>query len=417
MFKQNAEALDSALQQLKIVAEILNLESGLHEFLKVPKRSLIVSIPIEMENGEVQVLTGCRVQHNDARGPFKGGVRYHPNVNLDEVTALSMWMTWKCAVLDIPYGGAKGGVSCDPKKMSIRELERLTRRYTSMVMQMIGPYQDVPAPDMGTDSQTMAWIMDTYSQIKGYAVPEVVTGKPIHLGGSEVREEATSKGLVFCISEAIKNLKIKPKGSTIAIQGYGKVGWNSARLLHNLGFKIIAVSDSKNGIQNTRGINPDKVFEHKQKTGSVVGFKGCTNITNQELLEMDCDLLIPAAIENQITRANANNIRAKIIAEGANGPTTPYANKVLTEKGIFVIPDILANAGGVTVSYFEWVQNLHREHWTREEVNRKLKRKMICSFKEVCNTAKQYEEDTRTSASILAVKRVAEAERSLGFWP
>lgn len=417
MFEEKVKALDSALQQLNITAELLDLEPGIHEFLKRPKRSLIVSIPIKMDNGEIKVFMGFRVQHNDGRGPYKGGIRYHPDVNLDEVTALAMWMTWKCAVLKIPYGGAKGGVCCNPKEMSASELQRLTRRYTSMIMQVIGPYRDVPAPDMGTDAQTMAWIMDTYNQFKGYMVPEVVTGKPLHLGGSEGRVEATSRGVVFCIKEAARHLGMKLKRATVAIQGYGKVGWNAARLLHLEGFKIVAVSDYKSGIQNAGGINPVKVFEHKKKTGSVGGFKGCRNITNQELLESECDILIPAAVENQITNANAGNVKAKMIAEGANGPTTPNASKILNEKGVFVIPDILANAGGVTVSYFEWVQNLHREHWTKEEVNRKLKTILVSAFARVFDTAKKYETDMRTAALMLAVGEVAQAEKSLGLWP
>jgi len=411
------KALDVALQQLDIAAEILDLEPGIHELLKRPKRSLIVSVPIKMDNGEIKVFMGCRVQHNDARGPYKGGVRYHPCVDLDEVTALAMWMTWKCAVAKIPYGGSKGGVCCNPKEMSASELERLTRRYTSMILQVIGPYQDVPAPDVYTDAQTMAWIMDTYSQFKGYLVPEVVTGKPLHLDGSEGREEAVSRGLMFCIREAAKRLKMRLKGATVAIQGYGKVGWNAAKLLHNEGLKIVAVSDSKGGIWNTRGINPVKVFQHKRKTGSVVGFKGCSNITNQELLESECDILIPAALENQITKANAGNVKARMIAEGANGPTTPDASKILDEKRVFVIPDILANAGGVTVSYFEWVQNLHREHWTKEDVNRRLESKMVSAFVDVFDTTKKYETDMRTAALMLGVGRVVQALKSLGLWP
>ncbi len=417
MAEEKINPFDVALQQLDIAAEKLNLDPWIHEILKHPKRTLTVSIPVRMDDGEIRVFTGYRVQHTDARGPYKGGIRYYPEVNLDEVKALAMWMTWKCAVADIPYGGAKGGVCCNPKEMSMGELERLTRRYTSMIMQLIGPYSDVPAPDVYTDAQTMAWIMDTYSQIKGYLVPEVVTGKPLHLGGSEGREEATARGVTFCVKEACKELGIKFDGATVAIQGFGKVGWNAAKLLHEEGCKIIAVSDSKGGIYNPKGINPLKVFGHKEKTGSVLEYEGCKNVTNEELLELECDILIPAAIENQITKANAGNVKVKMVAEAANGPTTPDGGKILSEKGIFVIPDILANAGGVTVSYFEWVQNLHREHWTKEEVNLKLKDKMIRAYKDVHGMSKKYETDMRTAALMLGVGRVADSLKSLGLWP
>jgi len=413
----NISSLEAAIKQLEITAEMLNLESGICEILKKPKRSLIVSVPIRRDNGEINVFMGFRVQHSDVRGPYKGGIRYHPDVTLEEVTALAMWMTWKCAVVEIPYGGAKGGVKCNPKELSIGELERLTRRYTTMILDFIGPYQDVPAPDVYTDSQTMAWIMDTYSQFKGYMVPEIVTGKPLHLEGSEGRETATAQGLTYCINEAEKNLGIKSKGATVAVQGFGKVGSNAARFLHDQGCKIIALSDSKGGIYNPNGINPAKVNEHKKRTNSVLNFEGCKNITNEELLETECDILIPAAMENQITKENAGNIKAHLLAEGANGPTTPEASKILTEKGIFMIPDILANSGGVTVSYFEWVQNLHREHWTKEEVHSKLELKMVKAFQDVFGNMKEYETDMRTAAFMLAVGRVAKAIKSLGLWP
>jgi len=410
-------ALDIALEQLEIAAEKLNLEPEIHEMLKYPKRSLIVSVTIKMDNGAPCVFEGCRVQHWDARGPFKGGIRYHPNVTLDEVTALAMWMTWKCAVVDIPYGGAKGGICCNPKNMSKGELERLTRRYTSLLLDFIGPYRDVPAPDVYTDAQTMAWIMDTYSQFKGYSVPECVTGKPISVGGSEGREEATSRGVVICAREAAKTLGIKLKGAKVAVQGYGNVGWNAAKIAYDMGCKIVAVSDSVSGIYCPEGLNPYKVHEHKSKTGSVLNYKGCKNITNEQLLELKCDILVPAALENQITKANADKIQAKIVAEGANGPTTPEADKTLFEKDILLIPDILANSGGVTTSYFEWVQNLTREHWTLEEVNRKLENKMVKAFNDVCNLAKKQKSDMRTAALMLGVGRVAEAIRTLGLWP
>jgi glutamate dehydrogenase/leucine dehydrogenase len=406
-----------ALEQLKLAAEKLNLEPGIHEMLKVPKRSLTVSITITLDNCDCGVFQGCRVQHWDARGPFKGGIRYHPNVTLDEVTALSMWMTWKCAVMDIPYGGAKGGVCCNPKEMSKGELERLTRRYTAMIFDFIGPYRDVPAPDVYTDAQTMAWIMDTYSQIKGYSVPECVTGKPISIGGSEGRTEATSLGVDICAREAAKNIRLKFKGATVAVQGFGNVGWNAAKIAHDWGAKIVAVSDSAGGICNLKGLDPYKVYEHKVKTGSVANFKGAENVTNEEVLETKCDILIPAALENQLTRVNADKVKAKIVAEGANGPTTPEADKILCEKEILLIPDILANAGGVTASYFEWVQNLEREHWTVEEVNTKLEAKMIKAFNDVYRQGKTEKCEMRTAALMLGVKRVADAIKTLGLWP
>jgi len=415
--QENQTALNVALEQLRIAAEKLNLEHGIHEMLKHPKRSLIVSIPIKMDNNKIGVFTGCRVQHNDARGPFKGGIRYHPNVTLDEITALAMLMTWKCAVVDIPYGGAKGGVCCNPKQMSTGELERLTRRYTSLILDVIGPHRDVPAPDVYTDAQTMAWIMDTYSQFKGYSVPECVTGKPISLGGSEGREEATSLGVIICAREAAKHMGLKFRAATIAVQGYGNVGWNAAKIAYNMGCKIVAVSDSFGGIYCQQGLNPYEIHEHKHKTGSVINYKGCKNITNEKLLETRCDILIPAALENQITQANADKIKAKIVVEGANGPTTPDADKVFYEKGTVLVPDILANSGGATASYYEWVQNLTREHWALKEVNRKLENKMVKAFNDVQKLAKQEESDMRTAALILGVGRVSEAIKTRGLWP
>jgi glutamate dehydrogenase (NAD(P)+) len=410
--------LDVALEQLKIAAETLDLEPGTHAFLQCPKRTLTVSIPIRLDTGDICVYRGCRVQHIDARGPFKGGIRYHPQVDLAEVTALAMWMTWKCAVLDIPYGGAKGGVSCNPKEMSQDELERLTRRYTNMLLDFIGPHRDVPAPDVYTDAQTMAWIMDTYSRFKGYSVPECVTGKPIILGGSEGRIEATSRGVIICVREALKHLGMKTTGATVAVQGYGNVGWNAAKIAHDMGAKVVAVSDSAGGIHSPSGLNPREVFDHKEKTGSVVGFgKATKEITNAELLELECDVLIPAALENAISKENADRVKAKIVGEGANGPTTPKADEILREKKVFLIPDILANAGGVTASYFEWVQNLTREHWTLEEVNHKLERKMVKAFDDVYQTMDKEDTNMRTAALVLGVGRVAEAIRALGLWP
>jgi glutamate dehydrogenase (NAD(P)+) len=410
-------ALTVALEQLKIAAEKLELDPGIHEILKKPKRSLIVSVTIKMDDCSIGVFNGCRVQHWDVRGPFKGGIRYHPNVTLDDVTALAMWMTWKCAIADLPYGGAKGGISCNPKKMSQGELERLTRRYVSLIFDYLGPHRDVPAPDVYTNEQTMAWIMDTYSQLKGYSVPESVTGKPIEIGGSEGRVCATSLGITFCMREAAKLLKLNLKNATVAVQGYGNVGYNAASIMHNMGCKIVAVSDSSGGIYCPDGINPKEVHAHKSKTGSVINYKNCANITNEELLQTKCDVLIPAALQNQITKDNADKIKAKIVAEGANGPTTPEADKTLYEKGTCLIPDIIANSGGVTVSYFEWVQNLTREHWTLEEVNEKLENKITKAFYDVQKLSKKEESDMRTAALMLGVGRVAHAIRTLGLWP
>jgi glutamate dehydrogenase/leucine dehydrogenase len=417
LLEKKINPYDVALKQLATAVEMLNLSPDMHKVLKHPKRTLTVSVPIKLDDETIEVFTGYRVQHLDARGPYKGGIRYHPEVNLEEITALAMWMTWKCAVTDIPYGGAKGGICCNPKEMSKNELERLTRRYTSMILQLIGPYSDVPAPDVYTDAKTMAWIMDTYSQIKGYSVPEVVTGKPLLLGGSEGREEATSLGVIFCIREACKDLKIKLSDSTVVIQGFGKVGGNAAKLLYQKGCKIIGVSDSKGGVYNLNGINAEKIIEYKKINGFLKNYKDLKNITNKELLEIECDILIPAAIENQITEKNAGKVQAKIVAEGANGPTTPAGSEILNEKGIFVIPDILANAGGVTVSYYEWVQNLHREHWSKKEVISKLEAKMIRAYREVDEIMKKNEVDMRTAALMLGVGRVADAKNLLGLWP
>jgi glutamate dehydrogenase (NAD(P)+) len=319
--------------------------------------------------------------------------------------------------VDIPYGGAKGGVCCNPKKMSKGELERLTRRYTSLLLDFIGPYRDVPAPDVYTDAQTMAWIMDTYSQFKGYSVPECVTGKPISVGGSEGREEATSRGVVTCAREAAKILGLKLKEAKVAVQGYGNVGWNAAKIAHDMGCRVVAVSDSLGGICCAKGLNPYKIYAHKSKTGSVINYKGCENVTNEELLETKCDILIPAALENQITKVNADKIKARIVAEGANGPTTPEADRIFYEKEIVLIPDILANAGGVTASYFEWVQNLTREHWSVEEVNRKLESKMVRAFNDVCRLAEKEKVDMRTAALMLGIGRVTDAMKTLGLWP
>ncbi|MEM3871401.1 MAG: Glu/Leu/Phe/Val dehydrogenase [Nitrososphaeria archaeon] len=410
-------AYEMALVQLRNVAIHLNLEDSVIEILSKPKRELQVSFPVKMDDGKIKVFTGYRVQHNDARGPFKGGIRYHPLVDINEVRALAMWMTWKTAVLNIPYGGAKGGVACNPKEMSKSELERLTRKYTMMISPIIGPYTDIPAPDVYTDSQTMAWIMDTYSQLVGYRVPAIVTGKPLSLGGSVGRSTATSRGVIVAAKEAAKAFKREMEGLGIVIQGFGNVGANAAILAREFGAKVIAVSDSKGGIYNEKGLDVLEVLRHKERSGSVVNFPGAKNVTNEELLELPCDILVPAALEGQIHKGNAKNIQAKIVVEGANGPTTPEADKILFDREIMVVPDILANGGGVLVSYFEWVQNLTNLYWTEGEVNEKLDNKMRESFLQVYGIAKEKCVDMRTAALILSVGRVVEAMRAAGYFP
>ncbi len=409
--------LTVAQAQLKLAAKRLNLDAGIHKMLSQPKRSMIVSIDIRLDNGAIGVFNGVRVQHWDVRGPFKGGIRYYPDITLDEVTALSMLMTWKCAIADLPFGGAKGGICVDSKKLSKRELERLTRRYVSLIFEYLGPQRDVPAPDMYTDAQTMAWIMDTYSQLKGYSVPECVTGKPVEVGGSEGRKEATGKGVIHCVKQAADNMHLRLGNASVAIQGFGNVGFQAAHEANEIGCKVIAVSDSKGGILCENGLNPAEVLAHKEKTGSVQGFKDCRDISNEELLETRCDVLVPAALENQINCKNADRINARLVAEAANGPTTPEADKALYEKGILLIPDILCNCGGVTVSYFEWVQNLTREHWTLEEVNGKLENRITRAFNEVYKLSSKEKSDMRTAALMLGVGRVANAIKTLGLWP
>ena len=406
-----------ALLQLEIAAEKLGLDEGMKGKLRNCKRTLIVTFPVWMDNGALKIFTGYRVQHNTTRGPAKGGIRYHPSVDLDEVKALASWMTWKAAVVNIPYGGAKGGVQCNPKEMSKGELERLTRRYTYEIAPLIGPEQDIPAPDVYTDAETMAWIMDTYSILHGYSIPGVVTGKPIAVGGSLGRNEATAQGCIYTIQEACKHLGMDLEKCTVAVQGYGNAGYHSTLIIHRLGAKVIAVSDSRGGIYNADGLDPARVQKYKEKTGSVVDYSGADNITNEELLTLGCDILIPAALENQITKENARKVQAKMIAEAANGPTTPSADDILYEKGIFVIPDILCNAGGVTVSYFEWVQNIQSLFWTLEEVNDQLARIMRRSFWDVVSITKKEKVHMRTAALMLGVGRVAEATRLRGIYP
>ena len=407
-----------ALTQLRNAINALGLSEDMYELLSKPKKKLIVSIPIKLDNGKIKTFTGMRIQHMDARGPYKGGIRYHPQVNVDEVTALSMWMTWKCAILDLPYGGAKGGIQCNPKEMSETELERLTRRYTLMLINDIGPHKDIPAPDVYTTPQIMAWIQDTYSQIKGERTPEVITGKPLNVGGSEGRNEATSRGVLICSDLASQKLGFELKDSKIVIQGFGNVGGNIAKLIETeFGGNIISVSDSQGCIYNEEGMNGLDILKHKQKNGSVIEFPGSKEITNDELLELDCDILIPSALEGQITQRNASKIKAKLIVEGANGPTNPEADKILHKNGITVVPDVLANAGGVTVSYFEWIQNLMRYAWNIEEVNGKLNEKITRSFNDVYEFYTSYDVDMRTAAMMLGVKRVADSINVLGLWP
>ena len=434
-----------AQQQLDTVAKLLKLKRGVQDFLKYPHRELTVNFPVKMDSGDIKTFTGYRVQHNNARGPGKGGIRYHPDVSLDEVRALAMWMTWKTAVVNIPYGGAKGGVICNPKEMSMGELERLTRRFTSEISIIIGPEKDIPAPDVGTNAQTMAWIMDTYSMTKGYSVPGVVTGKPLHLGGSRGRQEATGRGVMLVIREALKHMDYKYiplkdyeeehkehecdfrdeledvdymiDSATVAIQGFGNVGLNAAKLLQHNGAKIIAVSDTKGGILNKEGVDIEQVIAHKLKTDSVTGFEGTEPLDPKQILELDCDILVPSALENQLTAQNVDNVEAKIVAEGANGPTTPEADKVLHDKKIFLIPDILANAGGVTVSYFEWVQSLQSFFWSERDVNCRLRDIIVKAFHEVLKMSQDNGVDMRTAAYMVAVKRVSDAIMHRGIFP
>jgi len=402
--------------QLDKAAAIMNLEPAIHEILREPMRELHVSIPVRMDNGRIKVFKGFRVQYNDARGPTKGGIRFHPEETIDTVRALAAWMTWKCAVVDIPLGGGKGGIICNPKEMSKSELERLSRGYIDQIYMFIGPERDIPAPDVYTDPQIMAWMMDEYNKLTGRHAPGVITGKPIPLGGSRGRGDATARGTIYALREACKVKNIDPRNATVAIQGFGNAGSYSALLAKEiLGAKIIAVSDSKGGIYNKEGLVPEDVLAHKNKTGSVVNFPKCKNITNEEVLTLQADILIPAALENVLTKDNANEVKAKIIAEAANGPTTPEADEIFFNKGIFVIPDFLCNAGGVTVSYFEWVQNLYNYYWDEEEVHQKLDKKMTTAFYNVLETANKYKVDMRTGAYLFAIQKVAEAMRLKGW--
>ena len=406
-----------AQQQFDLAAERLNLDPGLRRVLREPRRELVVHFPVKMDDGSVQVYTGYRVQHNLGRGPAKGGIRYHQDVSLDEVKALAMWMTWKCAVVGIPYGGGKGGVIVDPKKLSQKELEALTRRFFTEIEVLIGPEKDIPAPDVNTNAQIMAWMMDTYSMHVGYTVPGVVTGKPISLGGSEGRNEATARGTVYCILEAVREIGMDITRAKVSIQGFGNAGSIAARLISDEGATVVAVSDSTGGIYNPDGLDIGRVNGWKKEHGTVQGLPGAQDISNAAVLEVDCDILIPAALENQITARNAGNIKARIVAEAANGPTTPEADQQMFQRGVFMIPDILCNAGGVTVSYFEWVQDLNRDHWSESVVNAKLKEIMVKAFQETLAIAKRDEIDMRTAAYLLAVQRVADATSMRGLYP
>lgn len=408
---------EMALKNFDKAANYLEMDVNLRDRIKYTERELIVHFPVKMSDGKVQVFTGFRVQHNTARGPAKGGIRFHPETNLDEVRALATWMTWKCAVVGIPYGGGKGGITCDPKNMTSYELEGLTRRYTSEISIIIGPEKDIPAPDVYTNPQTMAWIMDTFSMTKGYCVPGVVTGKPLELGGSLGRNEATARGTVYTIEEACRKFSIPIDKSTTVVQGFGNAGSIAAGFMYDLGSKVIAVSDSRGGIINQDGLDIPKVVEHKAKTGSVINFPGADNLTNEQILELECDVLIPAALENVITKDNAAKVKAKIIGEAANGPTTPDADEILYSNGVFMIPDILANAGGVTVSYFEWVQNIQHLFWKEIDVNEKLKSIMVKSFNDVVKISDEKNVNMRLAANMLAIDRVAKAVKLRGIYP
>ncbi len=406
-----------ALQQYDRAADLLNLGPAVRENLRYPKRETTVHFPVQLDDGSTQIFRGYRVWHNLARGPAKGGIRFHPNSDLDEIRALAMLMTWKCACVKIPYGGAKGGVTCDPKTLSLRELEHLTRRFTTEISDMIGPDSDIPAPDVNTNAQIMAWMMDTYSMHRGYSVPGVVTGKPVSIGGSEGRQEATGRGVVYTIQEAAKAIDLDLHGARVVVQGFGNAGDAAARFIGELGAKVIAVSDSRGGVFNGDGLDLPLVTRHKQETGSVTGTPRTRAISNEELFELDCDILIPAALEGVITERNAPRIRARIVAEAANGPTSPEADDILRQRGVMVIPDILCNAGGVTVSYFEWVQDREEFFWSIDEINARLRRVMVRAFEDVHRTSVEHDIDLRMAAYMLSVSRVAEATLTRGFYP
>jgi len=408
---------ETAVEQYHIAADAMGLEDSMRRILAHCQREVTVSFPVEMDDGSVEVYTGHRVQHNNGPGPTKGGIRYHQSVTLSEVKALAMWMTWKCAVVGLPFGGAKGGVTVNPKLLSQNELQNLTRRYTAEISFMIGPTKDIPAPDVNTNPQIMAWLMDTYSMNVGYSVPGVVTGKPIVLGGSEGRSEATGRGCVFAIQEAVQEIGMNLTSTKTVVQGFGNAGSVAARLMSETGSSVVGVSDSQGGIYNAKGLDLAAVSAHKDRTGSVIGFDGAQDVTNEELLELPCDILIPAAMEGQLGAHNAGRVTAKLIAEAANGPTSPEADAIFRENGVLLLPDVFANAGGVTVSYFEWVQALQAFPWTEAQVNERLQQVMSKSFAAVYGTAQKYRVHMRTAALIRAVERVADFTRVRGIYP
>ncbi len=414
MSERNSGLYEKALTPLMKAASVLNIESDIVSVLSSPERALIVSIPVKMDRGKMRVFTGYRVQHNTSRGPTKGGIRYHPGVCIDEVKSLAFWMSIKNGVVGVPYGGGKGGITCNPKEMSQGELERLTRGYAAAIAKFVGPDQDIPAPDVGTNAQIMGWFADEYYKITGKHLPGVITAKPLSIGGSRGRGTATGRGAFFATLEAVKTFNMSLRGARVSIQGYGNVAQPIANYLYELGCKIVAVSDSVGGAYNPEGMNPTALAELKTKTRSVKGFPGSREISTGDPITVDCDILIPAALENQITEKNVNDVKAKLIVEEANGPTTPEADKILHEKGVKIIPDVLANAGGVTVSYFEWVQNRIGYYWSDEEVDEKLKGVMIKAFKDVYQTAQQHEIDMRTAAYVTSVKKIIEAMQALG---
>jgi len=409
-------AFDDVLEQIDRAARVLHPDANALEPLRYPRRQVIVSIPVMLDDGHLKVFEGYRVVYDNSRGPGKGGIRYHPDVTLDDCKALAAWMAWKCAIVDVPFGGAKGGVACDPLKMSDGELERITRRYISEIFDLIGPTVDIPAPDVGTSPRVMAWVMDTFSMKKGYVEPGVVTGKPIALGGSGGRVEATGRGLLFVTRETLRRVGRELAGSTVAIQGFGNVGSNAAKLLHTAGACVVAVSDVSGAIYDPRGLDLPRIQAYYRETGQLRGFPGTQLIENDELLRLPVDVLLPAAMEAQITAANASEIEARIIVEGANGPTTPDADEILQRRGVLVVPDILANAGGVVVSYFEWVQDRYGYFWKEAEVNERLEEKMVAAFDAVWSTRDRFEVDTRTAAYILAVERIIEARNLRGLY-
>ena len=407
---------EGMMQRFDRAADLLSLDAGLYKVLRNPERQIITTVPVMMDNGEIEVFKGYRVHYNTSRGPAKGGIRYDLSVNLDEVTALAAWMTWKCAVVDVPFGGAKGGVVCDPFRMSQGELERLTRRYTASLIELLGPESDVPAPDVNTNEKVMAWIMDTYSMHKRHTVTAVVTGKPIAIGGSKGRREATGRGVMICIKEALRELAMPLHGTKVAVQGFGNVGSVAAKLLENEGLTVVAISDKTTGVYNPNGIMVDDALDWVQKNRFLQGYPGGEVVTNEEVLELEVDVIAPCALENVITRKNAGNIKARIIAEGANGPTTAPADEVLDQKGVFVIPDILANAGGVTVSYFEWVQNREGYYWSEDVVNERLRDVMIRSFNDVLSFSKAHNVNMRTASYMLSIDRVAAVHKLRGVY-